>query len=132
MQVYSQPSCLTSNCTVVVFSVPGPVSSLSADSQVTSVILTWKAPSVDSGAITEYQVAYYRAEADEPGPLIDAEDAYKLAEANELVHTRDTIVEITELRPGTTHVVFVRAVSDAGAGSVVTIQATTEKIRTYT
>ena len=102
-------------------SVPGPVTSLAADSRVTSAILTWDAPS--SGTVTEYQVDYCLAEANEQGLTRE------VIEKGSTILTEDTSVEITELWPGTTYSVMVRTVNDAGAGNTVAIQATTENIR---
>ena len=132
MSLTSSSLTSSSYISLFLFAVPAPVSSLAADSQVTSVIITWEAPSVENETITEYQVACYPAGANEQGRTIETEEVYKLAEANELghvIHTEDITVKITELQPGTTYVVIVRAVSEAGAGSAVTIPVTTEDIR---
>ena len=96
---------------MVVCTVPGPVSSLSATTAVTQLTVSWSPPSVPNGVIIVYEL------------LLSGNGT-----SNSSINSTTVPLTLTHLLPNTTFTFSVRAYTIIGAGEYVTGQASTKPI----
>ena len=94
-----------------VYTVPGPVSDLSATTAVTQLTITWSPPSKPNGEIIIYEVRFSRD-----------------GVANSTTNTSATQHTLRDLPPDTVIIFSVRAYTIIGPGEYVTGQASTRPV----
>ena len=93
------------------YTVPGPVSGLSATTAVTQLIVSWSPPSVPNGVIIVYEL------------LLSGKGTL-----NSTVNSTTTALTLRDLPPNTMFTFSVRAYTIIGPGEYVTGQATTDPV----
>ena len=93
------------------YTVPGPVSSLSATTAVTQLIVSWSPPSVPNGVIIVYEL------------LLSGNGTL-----NSTVNSATTALTLRDLPPNTMFTFSVRAYTIIGPGEYVTGQSTTDPV----
>ena len=93
------------------YSVPGPVSCLSATTAVTQLTVSWSPPLVSNGVIIVYEL------------LLSGNGTSKSS-----INTTTILLTLTHLPPNTTFTFSVRAYTIIGPGEYVTGQASTKPI----
>ena len=96
------------------YTVPGPVSSLSATSAVTQVTLSWSPPSHPNGVIIVYELSF------------SFDEICSCISSTTTVNTSSTQHTLRDLPPNTVVTFSVRAYTIIGPGEYVTGQASTK------